>query len=171
VKAIVLRRFGGPDALEYLDWPEPELGPEDVLVDVRAVTVGRTLDVEVRERGADFRVTLPRILGSDPAGVAVAVGPEVKDVRVGDRVVSTSTLFCGRCDWCRRGHTNACEHHGALGVHRDGGYAERCAIPERTLARVPDGVEFDQAAAMGVAYRWPGTSCATPAAWAPATTC
>jgi NADPH:quinone reductase-like Zn-dependent oxidoreductase len=152
VKAIVLRRFGGPEALEYLDWPEPSIGPAEVLVDVRAVTVGRTLDVEVRERGADFHVTLPRILGSDPAGVAVAVGASVRGVRVGDRVVSTSSLFCGRCKWCRAGLTNACEHHGALGVHRDGGYAERCAVPEGTLASIPDGVEFDQAAAMGVSY-------------------
>src|SRR5205085_1128369 len=54
MKAVVIRRFGGPEVLEYLDWPEPTVGPSDVLIRVHAVTVGRTLDVEVRERGADF---------------------------------------------------------------------------------------------------------------------
>ena len=69
MQAVVIRRYGGPEVLELLDWPEPEVGPEDVLIRVHAVTVGRVLDVEVRARGADFNATLPRILGSDPAGV------------------------------------------------------------------------------------------------------
>lgn len=152
VKAIVLRDFGTTDVLELLDWPAPEIGPTDVLVEVHACTVGRALDVEVRQRGADFRVTLPRILGSDPAGVAIAVGAQVSSFRPGDRVVSTSSLFCGDCPWCERGETHACEHHGALGVHRDGGDAEYCAVPEGTLVRIPNHVSFAQAAAMGVAY-------------------
>jgi NADPH2:quinone reductase len=152
MKAIVLHRFGDTDALELMDWPEPDVGPGDVLVQVHACAVGRTLDVEVRRRGADFHVTLPRILGSDPAGVVVAVGAEVRDYQPGDRVVSTSSLFCGDCPSCRDGATHACDRHGALGVHRDGGNAEYCAVPEGTLARVPDHVTFEQAAAMGVSY-------------------
>jgi NADPH:quinone reductase-like Zn-dependent oxidoreductase len=152
MKAVVLRHFGDTDALELLDWPEPIVGPTDVLVRVHACTVGRTLDVEVRRRGADFHVSLPRILGSDPAGVVVAVGDEVRSFAAGDRVVSTSSLFCGTCPWCLEGATHSCEHHGALGVHRDGGNAEYCAVPEGSLAHVPDHVTFEQAAAMGVAY-------------------
>jgi NADPH:quinone reductase len=152
VKAVVVRSFGGPEVLEYLDWPEPEIGPGDVLVSVKAVSVGRTLDVEVRQRGADFRVRLPRILGSDPAGVVVSTGTAVTTVGPGDRVVSTSTLYCGGCAECRAGKTNACLEHGALGVQADGGYAERCAVPENVLVPIPDGVDFDQAAAMGTTY-------------------
>lgn len=152
MKAIVLRRYGGPDALEYLDWPEPEVGPRDVLIAVHAVSIGRVLDVEVRERGADFRVTLPRILGSDPAGVVEAIGDEVTGVSVGDRVVCTSSLFCGECEPCRAGLTNACVHHGAVGVHIDGGYAEYCAVPEGSVIRIPNHVSFEQAACMGVSY-------------------
>jgi NADPH:quinone reductase-like Zn-dependent oxidoreductase len=152
MKAVVVRRFGGPEVLEYVDWPEPAVGPRDVLVRVRAVTVARTLDVEVRRRGADFHVTLPRILGSDPAGVVEAIGPEVTSVAVGDRVVSTSTVFCGRCAACRAGATNMCDEHSVVGVHLDGGYAELCAVPEGTIARIPDHVGFEQAACMGVAY-------------------
>jgi len=152
MKAVVVRSFGGSEVLELVDWPEPELGPRDALVAVEAVSVGRTLDVEVRRRGADFHVELPRILGSDPAGVVVEVGAETTSVRPGDRVVSTSTLFCGACAECRAGRTNACLEHGALGVQRDGGYAELCAVPENALVPIPDGVGFDQAAAMGTTY-------------------
>ena len=153
MKAVVLRRFGGTDALELVDdWPEPAVGPGDVLVEVHACSVGRALDVEVRARGADFRVQLPRVLGSDPAGVVVAVGEDVRDFRPGDRVVCTSSLFCGRCEWCLTGETHACEQHGAMGVQRDGGDAELCAVPEGTLALLGDHATFEQGAAMGVAY-------------------
>ena len=152
MKALVIEEFGGPEVLQYKDWPEPEPAADEVLIAVRAVTVGRTLDVEVRRRGADFRVTLPRILGSDPAGVVVAVGAAVTGFAVGDRVASTSTLFCGECAMCRAGRDNACEHHEALGVHRDGGAAELVAVPERSVVPVPDHIAFDQAAAMAVNY-------------------
>jgi NADPH:quinone reductase-like Zn-dependent oxidoreductase len=147
---VVIREFGGPEVLQYTDWPEPEVGPSDVLIAVHAVSVGRTLDVEVRERGADFRVTLPRILGSDPAGVVAAVGSAVTELRPGDRVAATSTLFCGTCEQCLRGRTNTCVGHAALGVHVDGGAAEYCAVPERSVVRIPDHVSFEQAALMAV---------------------
>jgi NADPH:quinone reductase-like Zn-dependent oxidoreductase len=152
VKAIVVRRFGGPEVLEYLDWPEPQAAPGEVLIRVHAVTVGRTLDVEVRKRGADLHATLPLILGSDPAGVVEAVGDGVADFAPGDRVVSTSSTFCGECDYCRAGLTNACEQHGAIGVQRDGGYAEYVSVPVGTLAHIPDHVTMEQAACMGVSY-------------------
>jgi NADPH2:quinone reductase len=152
VKALVIREFGGPEVLEYLDWPEPDLAPDELLIGVRAVTVGRTLDVEVRRRGADFHVTLPRILGSDPAGVVVALGDEVTGFAVGDRVAAASTLFCGECEMCRAGLTHACLQHEALGVHRDGGAAELVAVPERSVVRIPNHVDFDQAASMAVNY-------------------
>jgi NADPH2:quinone reductase len=122
------------------------------LMEVHAVTVGRTLDVEVRRRGADFNVRLPRILGSDPAGVVRAVGSEVTNFSVGDRVVCTSSLFCNACRACLSGATHACVAHGAFGVHVDGGDAELCAVPARTLVPIPPNVDYAQAASMAVNY-------------------
>jgi NADPH:quinone reductase-like Zn-dependent oxidoreductase len=152
VKALVIRSFGGPEVLEHIDWPDPVPGPDDVLIAVRAVSVGRTLDVEVRRRGADFHVTLPRVLGSDPAGVVVAVGERVSGFAPGDRVAATSTLFCGECEMCLSGRTNACFEHRALGVHVDGGAAELCAVRDVSVVRIPNHVDFAQAAAMAVNY-------------------
>jgi NADPH:quinone reductase-like Zn-dependent oxidoreductase len=152
MKAAVVRRFGGPEVLELLDWADPVPGPADVVIGVRAVSVGRTLDVEVRARGADFGATLPRILGSDPAGVIVALGREVEGLAIGDRVVCTSSLYCGVCEFCRSGRENACVEHGIVGVHVDGGDAELCCVPARNVQPIPDHVGFDQAAAMAVNY-------------------
>jgi NADPH2:quinone reductase len=152
VKAVVVRRFGGPEALELLDWPDPEPGPRDLVIAVRAVSVGRTLDVEVRSRGADFGVALPRILGSDPAGVVAALGSEVDGFAVGDRVVCTSSIYCGECEFCRAGLENACIHHTVVGVHLDGGDAELCRVPAEIVRRLPDHVAFDQGAALAVNY-------------------
>jgi NADPH:quinone reductase-like Zn-dependent oxidoreductase len=152
MRAVVLRRFGGPDVLELLEWPDPVVGPADVLIAVRAVSVGRTLDVEVRARGADFGAALPRILGSDPAGFVVSVGSKVETFAPGDRVVCTSSLYCGECEFCSAGLENACVRHGIVGVHIDGGDAELCAVPAKIVRHIPDHVAFDQAAAMAVNY-------------------
>jgi NADPH:quinone reductase-like Zn-dependent oxidoreductase len=147
-----VRRVGGPEVLELCEWPEPQAGPREVVVEVRAVSVGRTLDVEARARGADFHAKLPRVPGADPAGVVVEVGADVSRFAPGDRVLCTSTLFCGHCEACLAGATNACEHHGVVGVHIDGGDAERVALPETALEPIPGNVDFEQAAAMAVNY-------------------
>jgi NADPH:quinone reductase-like Zn-dependent oxidoreductase len=138
--------------LELCDWPDPHAGPGEVVIGVHAVTVGRTLDVEARTRGADFDAKLPRVPGSDPAGFVLEIGAGVSRFAPGDRAVCTSTLFCGRCANCIAGRTHACEHHRVVGVHIDGGDAERVAVPEGSVEPIPPGIGFEQAAAMSVSY-------------------
>ena len=152
MKAVVLRRFGGPDALDYIDWPDPKIGPNDVLVKVYAVTVARTLDIEVRQRGANFNVALPRILGSDPAGVVVEVGRDVTNFSLGDRVATNGVLYCGVCEQCSRGRSNACERFRLLGINVDGGDAEYCALPESSVVRIPNHITMDEAASIAIGY-------------------
>jgi NADPH:quinone reductase-like Zn-dependent oxidoreductase len=152
VRAVVVRAHGGPEVLELCDWPDPRAGEGEVVIGVRAVSVGRTLDVEARARGADFHAKLPRIPGSDPAGVVLEVGAGVTQFAPGDRVVCTSSLFCGHCDACRAGMTHACDEHRVVGVHIDGGDAERVAVPAASVQPIPDHVAFEQAAAMAVSY-------------------
>jgi NADPH:quinone reductase-like Zn-dependent oxidoreductase len=152
VRAVVVRRHGGPDVLELCEVPEPHAGPGEVVIGVRAVTVGRTLDVEARAHGAAFAAKLPRIPGSDPAGVVLEVGPGVDRFAPGDRVVCTSTLFCGACESCLAGMTNACTEHRVVGIHVDGGDAERVVVPADSVESIPDNVDFEQAASMAVSY-------------------
>jgi NADPH:quinone reductase-like Zn-dependent oxidoreductase len=80
------------------------------------------------------------------------VGERVSAFSPGDRVAATSTLFCGKCEMCASGRTNACFDHRALGVHVDGGAAELCAVPQESVVHIPDHVDFAQAASMAVNY-------------------
>src|SRR5690606_24041333 len=87
MKAIIQNSFGGPEVLELADMPDPRPGPHEVVIDVHAVSVNRTLDLAVRA-GTYVRrpKKLPHILGVDPSGIVTAVGSEVRDRKIGERV-------------------------------------------------------------------------------------
>ena len=148
----MISRHGGPEVLELREWPAPSAGPGEVVIGVHAVTVGRTLDVAARAHGADFDAKLPRVPGSDPAGIVLEIGRGVTRFAPGQRAVCTSTLFCGRCASCLAGRTQACDDHRVVGVHIDGGDADRVAVPAASLEPVPPAVDLEQAAAMAVSY-------------------
>src|SRR5262244_2480242 len=119
MQAVVLREFGDPEVLRYEEVPTPTPGPGEVLVQVHAVSVNRTLDLKVRAGRYPARVELPHILGVDPSGVVTAIGAGVTARKVGDRVATRQIL---------RPPT---ESAGPLllGVHAWGGYAEYVKVP------------------------------------------
>lgn len=89
---------------------------------------------------------LPLTIGHEFAGRVVAVGAGVTDLVPGDRVVCWPTLPCGTCEGCLAGRPSACEARRIVGLHRDGGFAERVRVPERVLHRIPETLEDDLAA-------------------------
>lgn len=89
----------------------------------------------------------PLTLGHEFAGEVVAVGAGVAAPRLGDRVAADTLIFCGACYWCRRHQVTLCERLAALGLMADGGLAELCNVPARTLLPIPDGVS-DEAGAL-----------------------
>ena len=119
-----VRAFGGPEALELLDWPVPEPGPGEARVQV-AVAGVNFMDVYMRSgqyaRSHTYATPLPLLLGMEGAGVVDGVGPGVTDVRVGDRVA-----YC---------------------ISR-GAYAEHAVVPAWKLVPVPDDADFTLAAAL-----------------------
>ena len=129
MKAVVFEQFGPPEVLQFRDMPDPVPGVGEVVVSVRACSVNRTLDIETREKGAGFGVTLPHVSGADPCGVVASVGPGVTSPPVGQRVAESPMLTCGFCPMCRRGTENACLSLKIVGVHRHGGYAELVRVP------------------------------------------
>jgi NAD+-dependent secondary alcohol dehydrogenase Adh1 len=86
-------------------------------------------------------VTLPRVLGHETAGRVAAVGALVSTVSVGDPVLIYPPYSCGLCVPCRRGTDMHCERHEFTGLTVDGGFAEYVVVAERSLVKLPPGVE------------------------------
>lgn len=141
MEACVVEEWGGPLTVQTV--PEPEPGPTEVRVDVRACAVTRTIENAIQGGLADDPALTPRIPGHEFAGVVDAVGDEVEGVRPGDRAVAYFYLTCGECIACRRGDTNQClDFGGWYGVHCDGAYAERAIVPASNVLPLPDGTSF-----------------------------
>ncbi len=139
--ACVLTDWDG--SLSHKSVAEPEIGPMDVRVDVRACGVTRTIENAIQGGLTNDPALTPRIPGHEFAGVVEAVGKRVSDFEPGDRVMSYFYLICGHCDACRRGDTNQCiNFEGWYGVHCDGAYAEKAVLPETNVLPLPEGVSF-----------------------------
>ena len=108
MKAIVIREYGGPEVLRWEEVPTPVPGRDEVLVRVHAVSVNRTLDLQVRQDGGNYGTTLPLVLDNDPSGVVAAVGEGVKEPQVNQRVAAFGSVHCGSCEPCQRGQYQRC---------------------------------------------------------------
>jgi len=152
MKAVIFRTHGGPEVLEYVtDFHEPAIGPEDVLVRVRACALNH-LDLFVRTGIPTLKLPLPHILGSDVAGEIVKVGDDVSDLEVDERVVVNPGLTCGECEYCIRGEDPLCVEYKILGEHVNGGYAEFVAVPGKNVARLPTDFSWESAAAAPLVF-------------------
>ena len=134
MKAAVIERQGGVEGLVYRDWPDPEPGPGEVLVRVRACGLNH-LDIFVRRGMPGFPVPVPFISGGDIAGEVAALGPGVTGIDPGMRVL-----------------LNPSTPGGMIGEQLPGGMAELVKAPADHAIPIPDGVSFREAACLPVAY-------------------
>jgi L-iditol 2-dehydrogenase len=154
MKALLLSEY---KHLALTDMPEPEIGPEEVLIRVKAFGICGS-DVHGYDGSTGRRIP-PIVMGHEAAGTIAEVGRNVKDLVEGDRVTFDSTVFCGHCFFCRRGQANLCDHREVLGVscgdyRRAGAFAEYVAVPRRICYRLPPELPFSHSAmieAIGVA--------------------
>lgn len=139
MKALVVEEIGGP--LIAKDMPQPEPGPDEVLLRVRACAVDQ-FDLKIRY-GKVPHAKPPIILGHEIAGEVAALGAGVTHWTVGQRVTSTLYLTCGRCRKCQTGRETICENFiGYLGIQTPGGYAEYTTVPEANLVELPESISF-----------------------------
>jgi L-iditol 2-dehydrogenase len=146
MKALVLESYG---RLVCREAPEPRVGPEEVLIRVRACGICGS-DVHGLDGSTGRRVP-PLIMGHEAAGVVERTGERVEDLRPGERVTFDSTVYCGECAFCRQGRINLCDRRQVFGVsceeyRRDGAFAEYVAVPRRCVYMLPEGLGFEQAA-------------------------
>lgn len=126
------------------DVEAPQAAPGEALVRVAFAGICGS-DMHIIH-GENAFVRFPRITGHEFAGVVEAVGEGVKGIGAGDRVCIDPVISCGHCYPCRIGRPNVCSQLEVIGVHRDGGFEERVAVPAANLHRLPDHVGLDAAA-------------------------
>jgi propanol-preferring alcohol dehydrogenase len=147
MKAAVLREFKKPLLLEEIQRPTP--GPGEILIEVEACGVCHS-DLHVADGDwAQFAsiVKKPLILGHEIAGRVVEVGPQVRELQIGDRVgVPWIHWTCGECEFCLGGNENLCPRQKITGVTVDGGYAEFVKAPASHAVKIPDGLSAVEAA-------------------------
>ena len=136
MKAVRIHEDGGPEVLRYEDAPDPEAGPGEVLIELRAASLNH-LDLWVR-RGLPS-VPKPRILGADGSGVVAALGEGVDGLGVGDRVVINPGMEHG-------------DRISVVGEHTDGTHAELIAVPATNVYPLADGLSFEHAAAFPLVF-------------------
>ena len=146
MKALLLKQYKD---LEVVDMPTPEVGPQDLLVQVKACGICGS-DVHGYDGSTGRRVP-PLVMGHEAAGVVAAVGGEVQGYQPGDRVTFDSTVSCGHCFFCSRGQINLCDNRQVLGVscaefRRNGAFAEFVLVPQNIAYKLPDALAFEHAA-------------------------
>lgn len=138
MKAWVMKAPGRVE-MEHLPIPHVK-DPDDVLLKIKAVGICGS-DVKIAEGKHHYRPNT--VLGHEFCGEIVEVGSHVHHMKVGDRVSVDNNIRCGFCDFCRMGLTSQCVDikTSALGVMRNGGYAEYCLVPEKQCFVLPDEID------------------------------
>jgi alcohol dehydrogenase len=143
VKAVVADRLGEPWRVG--DVPDPEPGLRDIVVRVEASGICFTDVHQLRDPA--FAMTFPRIPGHEPLGVVEAIGSDVTEVQVGDRVgTAYAQRWCGHCLHCERGRHERCADIVETGSSIDGGHAELCLMDAAAVEKVPAALDPVEAA-------------------------
>jgi NADPH:quinone reductase-like Zn-dependent oxidoreductase len=149
VRAVRIHTHGGPEVLQVDEIPEPEPGPHDLLVRLRATSVNHR-DIWMRKGHPHpaYHVDLPAILGIDVCGDVVETGSEVDGFAAGDRVTANPYMHCGRCASCVRGRFQYCPFFSVY----NGTYAELFLVPATFAVRVDPSVPDEHVATFPNTY-------------------
>jgi len=146
MKALYFNKHGELDVVKYGDVPDPEPGPGEVLIRVRACALN-FLDIWVRRGWPGLKLEMPHWCGADVAGEIAALGENVSGWQVGQRVVVDPGVNLVEDEYTRNGEDSVSPDYHILGEHRRGGAAEYLAIAASNLAAIPDNIDYPDAAA------------------------
>ena len=146
MKSLHFEKHGELDVIKYGDVPDPEPGPGEVLIRVRACALN-FLDIWVRRGWPGLKLDMPHWCGADVAGEIAAVGTDVSGWQVGQRVVVDPGISLTEDEYTRRGVDSVSPDYHVLGEHMRGGAAEYLKVPYGNLAAIPDQYDYVDAAA------------------------
>jgi NADPH:quinone reductase-like Zn-dependent oxidoreductase len=149
MRAAFITGHGGNEVVQVRELERPQRQRGEVLVRMQAATLNQ-VDLYMRNSGAGITHQLPQIMGIDGAGVIEALDADETQLSVGQQVVIHPGIGCGRCEFCLRGEGVLCTRVQYLGEHRDGTFAHTISVPARNVFPMPTGLNFAQAAALGV---------------------
>jgi threonine 3-dehydrogenase len=130
----------GP-GIALLDWPEPECGPNDVIIQVRKAAIcGTDLHIHQWDEWARKTIPVPMPVGHEFYGTVRTVGREVRGLTVGERVSGEGHITCGHCRNCRAGRRHLCNNTEGVGVNRPGAFSELLCLPAVNVFPIPDGI-------------------------------
>jgi 2-desacetyl-2-hydroxyethyl bacteriochlorophyllide A dehydrogenase len=141
MKAARFYKVGEPLKIDLV--PIPELGRDEVLVDIKACGICGS-DIHIVYDGVTPTAYSPITLGHEPSGVIAALGQEVEGWKVGERVAVNPFITCGKCINCLSGNSQICSSRRVIGIHNEGGLAEFLKIPAKNLIRLQGDIPFDQ---------------------------
>ncbi len=152
MKALVYEEYTTDDdfskILKIKDIPEPKPKSNEVIFKVKAAALN--YDDIWGMRGKPLAIPLPHISGTDAAGEVIAIGSEVKNIKIGDRIVSHGNMSCRSCKLCTSGREYDCKKRKIWGFETGplwGGYCEITHLPEENVVKIPENVTYDEAAA------------------------
>lgn len=125
--------YSGIEKIEFREVERPEIGEDELLIRVHAAAICGT-DIKLLKSGyRKMKSGEERILGHEIAGEVWETGSLVQGYERGMRVSIAPNIGCGRCKYCRVGHTELCADFQAFGIHIDGGFAEYMKVPAKAL--------------------------------------
>lgn len=139
MKAIVLHQHGGVEELKFEEVPTPTVGKNEVKVAIKAVSLN-FLDILVRKGSPGLHVDFPHIGGGDMSGEITEVGAEVSKLHVGQRILVQAL------------YTQENGRPGLMGEQGDGGLCEYMVLPQKHIIPLPEGLSYEKAACLPVAY-------------------
>ncbi|HEV2192118.1 MAG TPA: zinc-binding dehydrogenase [Nitrosopumilaceae archaeon] len=156
MKALVYEEYAPDDNYERIlklkEISEPRPKSNEVVFKVKAT--GLNYDDIWGMRGKPIQIPMPHISGTDAAGEVIAVGEDVTTIKVGDRIVSHGNISCRVCNACTDGREYDCRERKVWGFQTGplwGGYCEITHLPEVNVARIPDNISYEEAAAASMA--------------------
>lgn len=143
MKALVLT---GTKQFEMQDVTTPTVKDDEVLVNTAYAGICGTDRALYAGLPGSADAVPPIVLGHENSGIVAAIGRNVTNVKVGDRVTVDPNIYCGECEYCRTDRPELCDNLSAVGVTRDGGLEESFTAPASVVYPIPDSVSLKAAA-------------------------